>query len=72
MNILLLIITNTCVAILTGCVVSVFKDYKSGNETVFRNIKLLKTAFKSKLSGIVAGAFCLTLSTIFAMLLIMG
>lgn len=72
MNFLLLTITHICVAILTGCAVSICKDYKSDNGTVCKNIKRLKTVFKSKLSGIVAGAFCLTLSTIFAMLLIMG
>lgn len=72
MNILLLIISHICVAIITGCSVSIYKDYKAGDELVCRNIKQLKKSFVQILSGIVASAFGLVFTLTFVFLWLVG
>ena len=72
MTIMLLIISHICVAILAGCSVSIYKDYKAGDKLVCRNIKQLKKAFKTKLSGIVATSFCVLFSATFALVWMLG
>ena len=72
MIIILLIISHICIAILTGCAVSLYKDYKAGDKLVCKNIKQLKMAFKRRLSGIVATAFCVVFSVTFAFIFLIG
>lgn len=72
MTIMLLIISHICVAILTGCAVSLYKDYKSGDKLVCRNVKQLKRAFERRLSGVVATGFCVVFSLTFAFIFLLG
>ena len=72
MIIILLIISHICIAILTGCAVSLYKDYKSGDKLVCRNIKQLKKSFVQILSGIVASAFGLIFTLTFVFLWLVG
>lgn len=72
MIITLLIISHICMAILTGCAVSLYKDYKAGDKLVCRNVKQLKRAFERRLSGIVATGFCVVFSVSFALIFLLG
>ena len=72
MNILLLIISHICVAIITGCGVSIYKDYKSGDKLVCRNKKQLKEALVQILSGIIVIVFGLVFTLTFVFLWLVG
>lgn len=72
MIVLLLIISHICIAILTGCVVSIFKDYKADNKLVCRNKKQLKEALVQILSGIIVIVFGLVFTLTFVFLWLVG
>lgn len=72
MIIFLLIISHICIAILTGCAVSFFKDYKAGDKLICRNTKQLKEAFVRILSGIIVSVFGLVFTLTFVFLWLVG
>jgi hypothetical protein len=53
---------------MAGCSMSLYKDYKAGDKLVCRNVKYIKKALKSKISGICATIFCVLFSVTFALI----
>ena len=72
MKLILIIVAVICTNILTGCAVSIFKDFRNGDKRVQGNVKEVKKWLLNKVSGLIATAFCLTFSVTFALIFLLG
>lgn len=70
MKILLLIITHLCVIIMTGCIVSLYYDYKAGNKRVCRTVNRIKRNMKKLLRSILHGLGYIILTAPFAFMFV--
>ena len=65
MTITLLILTHLCLCIMTGCIVSIYKDYKAGDKNTCDMINRVRNAVCERLGGIVASIFCIVFAVAF-------